>query len=493
LFKVSIDLKSITTSSIMAAFKRTRVCDTELEDLEQQAKKHIKNIRESKSCATWAAPLWEVGRKPVGAKEHLETLNDAHRKLTSKVRELRAASVLTADGIGQAALEAAKGALATLNKLEARIDNEQIRSIISTYLHVGDVLPSQAVVLPKIEYYKDNPQELPKEVRDLNNIPNPALVLDDEAEIRMNAFRRQFDRASCALLKVRATTKDSPLTVADLAVYANYIEDQLDAVLYQFATKEGLQTVVKALKERRYLDLLSSDICSLCCEDRADVGGCQSCFAKMYSSCFGDQLTSVAEDCWTDPSAISRLATLRCDFCKAGTFNAVIREQLPPDAAELYVQAVEHNARASAAREARMDKRREYRIYRALPNKKDKQYRTEREALVEMLGVQCPSCASPFADYEACCSLQCSACSTWFCALCFNHGDGSWSRLICHTHVKDCMDRPQDMDDAHFYPLHLWKRHTAMRQHKLCAKYLEKTDFSPTLKGRLLLNDFPRP
>ena len=57
--------------------------------------------------------------------------------------------------------------------------------------------------------------------------------------------------------------------------------------------------------------------------------------------------------------------------------------------------------------------------------------------------VQCPACGTPFTDYEACCSLQCSSCSTWFCALCFDHGDGSWSRSICHKHVEDCMDHPK--------------------------------------------------
>ena len=64
---------------------------------------------------------------------------------------------------------------------------------------------------------------------------------------------------------------------------------------------------------------------------------------------------------------------------------------------------------------------------------------------------------------------------------------------MCHRHVEDCTERPADMDDLHFYPLERWKVHTAMRQHRLCVQYLEKTDLSSTLKARLLLNDFPRP
>ena len=472
--------------------KRIRVTDTELDELEQRAKKHMKNFQASKSTATWASPLLQTGRKLTEAKEHLQTLHAAHNKLTSKVLELRSATVIAAEAIGQSALDAAKEALTILNQLEAGIDLEELRTIISTF-NVGDVLPSLAVVLPKIEYYQRHTVELPKEVSDLNNVPRPVLVLDDAAEILQTAFRRSFDKACSALQKVTDATTDSPLTVADVAVYANYLDDQLDAILCQFGAKEGLQTVARVLKERRYIDLFSSQFCSLCLEERPDVGDCQSCSAKMCSGCFADQLTSAAEDGWTDPSTISRLAMLSCGFCKIGTLDAMIRQQLPPGAEDLYVKAVEHNARADATKEARMEKRREQRAYRALPNKKEKQYQAEKGALVEMLGTQCPGCAIPFADYDGCCSLQCSSCSTWFCALCFDHGSGSWSRSMCHSHVKDCMGRPDDMDDEHFYPLDLWKKHTAMRQHKLCAKYLEKSDPSPTLKSRLLLNDFPRP
>ena len=484
---------SVATPPIMLTAKRNRVTDTELEELEHCAKKHIKNMQASKSCQIFAAPLLDAGRKIAGAKEHLQTLKIAHTKLTNNVRELRGASVIAAEAIRQSALEGAKEALSTLNQLEVGVEVDMLRGVVSAYLQPDGDLPSLEVVLPKMEYYKHNPKDLPKEVRDLNNILKPVLVLDDEAEILMNAFRRAFDKASSALCKVQEATTDAPLTDADVAVYANYLNGQLDAIVCQFAAKEDLQKMASALEEQRYIDLFESELCLLCCEHRADVSVCQSCSAKMCSSCFGDQLIMAAEDGWTDVSMITRLATLSCGFCKIGTFDAVIRQQLPSDAAELYVQAVERNARTDTARDARIEKRREQRAYRALPNKKEKQYQIEKRALVDMLGIQCPECAIPFADYDGCCSLQCSSCSTWFCALCFDHGSGSWSRSLCHSHVKDCKDRPADMDDEHFYPLHLWKKHTAIRQHKLCSKYLEKTDLSRALKSRLLCFDFPCP
>ena len=89
----------------------------------------------------------------------------------------------------------------------------------------------------------------------MNNVLKQALILDDESEILMNVFRRAFDRASSALLKVGNVITDSPLTVADVAVYTNYVDDQLDAILLQFVKKEGLQTVAKVLAERRFVDL----------------------------------------------------------------------------------------------------------------------------------------------------------------------------------------------------------------------------------------------
>jgi hypothetical protein len=261
------------SDAIMATLKRTRVCDIELGEPEQCAKKHMKNFRESKACALWAAPLLEAGCKLPEAKDHLETLSNAHKKLASRIRELRGASLMTAETSGQSTLEAAKETFSCLHQLEVGLDIEQLRTIISrylqvddvfpvhmrsitsTYLHVDDVLRSLAVVLPKVEYYKDHPKDLPKEVHDLNNVLKQALILDDESEILMNAFRRAFDRASSALLKVGNVITDSPLTVADVAVYTNYVDDQLDAILLQFVKKEGLQTVAKVLAERRFVDL----------------------------------------------------------------------------------------------------------------------------------------------------------------------------------------------------------------------------------------------
>ncbi len=171
----------------------------------------------------------------------------------------------------------------------------------------------------------------------------------------------------------------------------------------------------------------------------------------------------------------------------------MIRQQLPQAIAELHLQAVANEARMTTATAAREEKRRELRGYRGLPSKREKQYQSEKEVVIDLVSNQCPACGAAFADYEACCSLQCSACRGWFCGLCLGHGDGSWSRSACHRHVEVCTDRPADMDQRHFYTLDLWKRHVAARQHRLCAQYLEKTDLSSTLKARLLLCDFPMP
>jgi len=141
---------------------------------------------------------------------------------------------------------------------------------------------------------------------------------------------------------------------------------------------------------------LIADFCSFCCDVRVDISNCDACPAKICSGCFSDQLTSVTEDGWADLSMISRLATLRCDFCKSGSFDAVIRQQLSPEIVKFYVQAVTYNARATATNEARMEKRREQRAYRALPNKKEKEYQTEKETLVEMVVGTMSSLWHPF-------------------------------------------------------------------------------------------------
>ena len=167
----------------------------------------------------------------------------AQKKLAVRVGELRRASVLTAETVCQFALGAALEALAALTRLEASLDAKTTRATISTYISAtldGDELPSLAVVLPKVEYYRGRPQDLLQDVRDLNDVLKPALVLDEAAEILEAAFWRASDRAHGAIVEVGTATADSPFTVADVARYAQYCDGRLKDLLGKREGEEAL-------------------------------------------------------------------------------------------------------------------------------------------------------------------------------------------------------------------------------------------------------------
>ena len=96
----------------------------------------------------------------------------------------------------------------------------------------------------------------------------------------------------------------------------------------------------------------------------------------------------------------------------------------------------------------------------------------------------------PFIEIEACCAIHCEDCRTFFCGLCL---EGSWSREEAHRHVETCQCRPPTMTDDHFLPLHEWKCHMAMRQHRVVKDWLSARPDLPAGVTSRLLDDFPLP
>ena len=48
------------------------------------------------------------------------------------------------------------------------------------------------------------------------------------------------------------------------------------------------------------------------------------------------------------------------------------------------------------------------------------------------------------------------------------------------------------MEDAHFLPLALWKKHNALRQHRIAVEWLQGKNFPANVEAKLL-DDFPKP
>ena len=128
--------------------------------------------------------------------------------------------------------------------------------------------------------------------------------------------------------------------------------------------------------------------------------------------------------------------------------------------------------------------------FRSLRSSDDMLYFSAKAAVVDLVGLRKPCCGKRFADFDACCAVECAECKSHFCALCFELTDGGHSGA--HRHVMSCAQRPPQMElDSIYLPMDIWKRHVAEMQHARCAAWLQATALPESVKQRLM-QDFPR-
>ena len=214
---------------------------------------------------------------------------------------------------------------------------------------------------------------------------------------------------------------------------------------------------------------------------------CPTCNSVLCSDCFEDILRCEEMRGWVDPRAVVSIAKLGCRFCKHGNFDARLVRHLSAAGAESYQEACRRYGAMMAQQDASEENRRNHAEFRSLRSNDSMLYFSAKAAIVDLVCLRKPCCGRQFADYDACCAVECAECRSHFCALFLQRTNGG------HAHVLTCAQRPAEMElESIFLPLEIWKKHMAQMQHKKCADWLGQTALPQAVKQRLV-NDFPKP
>ena len=357
----------------------------------------------------------------------------------------------------------------------------------------------------KMRWFMDS-ADSPPEFLDLLETQRPIVIEDTDDEREEGNYIQMFERARRAVEQHLELSTGTPFSVADAVKLANFFLGDIGRIKEKISafqgpvdpnsptstgTKDQLEFVGAKLVAKDFLAFVPKAVCCSCLEPTQKWEACR-CGAVLCADCFELRLEQQKSVGWSEPSVVSSLAQLNCDFCKSktGGFSADLLRRLSPRGASLHREAVRADTRASVQQRALLDETRGMAHFRSLNSTESMLYFSVKQALVDLTTARTPCCRRPFGDFYGCASLECDLCSSsYFCALCHR---GGWTRSECHLHVASCDHRPAEMDQAHFLPLNVWKKQQASRQHRLVAEWLRTRELPMAVKQRLA-NDFPEP
>ena len=272
-----------------------------------------------------------------------------------------------------------------------------------------------------------------------------------QAFIALNAWEGYLGPDGLTKIDVVAHVASIKRDIVKVAAYARdeRREQQLAAIL-------AARNCMKSLLGLKLEDsiLMPKVVCGTCFEQALVMTHCDVCRSACCQDCIRHKFHP-GESSWSMASAIDLSnAWFRCNLrpCPG---------RYPLHAARLLCdKTLKHFTEVAASEPALqmtiasgVAKGRHLAAYRALRTSQhfsdDKLLEQELEALEDAVSVACPSCRAPFADYDACVALQCSACATRFCALCLDGGFDSSEGS--HDHARVCTKRPACMQDPFFF------------------------------------------
>ena len=84
-----------------------------------------------------------------------------------------------------------------------------------------------------------------------------------------------------------------------------------------------------------------------------------------------------------------------------------------------------------------------------------------RDKIIEdVLTMSCPK-GHPYLDFEGCCALHCVRCGIYFCAWCLKGSEGNQAN---HDHVRNCPEKPRDVDPFYPHPRPEFDKHWKARR-----------------------------
>lgn len=330
----------------------------------------------------------------------------------------------------------------------------------------------------------------------LHGVPRPAILEDSDDELQEQLWLNTFREANCALEVAGNQTGKMPFTTCDAAMVGSVFLDKVQALsesIPAFArdgpgpqTRRYVAMIHTAVLAKDFLSVLPKHFCASCLEDRRDGAACINCNTAICEECFCRKMLEQSAKGWPEARAIARL---ECDNCRTGVYDEALIRHMCSSSSRLYLQAVRADQSTTASLTAAKERTRENANLLTETTANDILYCAVKNAMADKVTVRTPCCARPFADYDACCAIECDDCHTWFCACCLG---GSWDRDGAHRHVETCQSRPATMT-GHFLPLQDWKHHMSLRQHNIVQEWVATRPDLPEDVKRRLREDFPLP
>lgn len=355
-------------------------------------------------------------------------------------------------------------------------------------------------VLAKFHFYINGSEETLAEVARLHGVPRPAILEDSDDELQEQLWTNSFQNTSSAVEAAGEVSGKLPFTACDAAAVGSVLLDRIQALSAKIATfgRDGagpecrryVATVRTAILTNDLPSIFPRHRCCICLEEKLDAAACSrpNCDTAICEECFCQKMLDQSAKGWPEAKAVARL---RCDTCPAGSYDEALLKHMCPSSLKLYLQAVRADESTTSSSLAAAERAREFRQIRSQTDAACILHGAIKAALLDTVTIRTPCCSRPFIEIEACCAVGCDECHTFFCGLCL---EGSWSREEAHRHVKTCQSRPSSMSDDHFLPLHEWKRHMALRQHRIVEDWVStRPDLPDQVRRRLLDEDFPLP
>ena len=476
--------------------------------LGRDAKRLRSHVSESRRVLSENADLCVWHARATKWERDAETTQAQCHRLSDMVEQLPCLSAIPLQEACADMSEIAHDILEKMDRLRGRhcdgILEETLANIERFVLRGGrrDHDPSaKRVAIRKFHFFADREADCAvSEVDALNRVHRPSLIEDSDDELQEKLWKDAFKAAKRAVVRGTAVCDDSPFNTSDANFCASALLDRIKKVQRDVALFDGLgrdperrqyvQRLTDLLLAKDYLKILPKKICGICLEAKINAVRCGDCSQAVCADCFHAKLAAQAAHGWQDAGAIVRFT---CDFCWEGQYHESLRSLLPPQAQDLYIQAVRADELKSAARFAAQERSRELGHTLRLQTADEILHDAIKRALVDHVAIRTPCCSRVFVEIEGCCAIECCDCrAKFFCGLCLE--GGSWDRAEAHRHVETCGARPAKMTDAHFLPLNDWKNHMATRQHRLVQEWLrDRLDISDELKHRLLREEFPLP
>ena len=335
------------------------------------------------------------------------------------------------------------------------------------------------------------------QVKLLHSVPRPAIIEDSDDELQEQLWTNAFRETNYAVEIAGNTSGKQPLTISDTACVGSVFLDkcqELGEQIQAFAgdgpdTRRYVALVHTKILAKEFHAIMPKLFCSSCLEEKQDAAACGNCNIAICQDCFSRKMMAQSAKGWPEAGAIARL---ECDGCKTGAYDEALIRHLSPSSSRLYLHATRADEFTAASATASLERTRDFEQILAQPDTDAILYCTLKAALADLVTIRTPcNCRRAFAEMEGCCAIECDDCGTFFCGLCLA---GSWDRDEAHRHVENCRCRPPTMTDAHFLPLQEWKRHMALRQHRIVQDWISaRPDMPETVRRRLLDEDFPLP